>query len=237
MDDLRSEIRAAFEREQAGHAPSAALRSDIVAAAALRPQRERNLQWMAVAAALLLGILVVAGLLSTRLAQRASVVAPAATPGAPTPTPTQPAASPSPEAMTVAAANTLIRATVTGANPLVLPTTIPADWSAKVTNLNSSFFTVTYTSPDAAKRVMFAIQVPNPPPPGANGRQYADKFHGDVHSMYQVDDTTIATSHRFLIWNEPGTWAEPNGLPGVPYFLVTEGLTDSEFWAIANSVK
>jgi hypothetical protein len=63
MDDLRSEIRAAFEREQAGHAPSSELRSDIVAAAAVRPQRERNLQWVAVAAALLLGILVVAGLL------------------------------------------------------------------------------------------------------------------------------------------------------------------------------
>jgi hypothetical protein len=139
--------------------------------------------------------------------------------------------------MTVAAAHTLIRATITGANPLVLPTTIPADWSATVTNLSSSFFTVTYTSPDAGKSVMFAIQVPNPPPPGPQGSQVHPRFHGDTNSLYQVDDVSVSTGHRWLIWNEPGTWTEPNALPGVPYFLVTDGLTDQEFWAIANSLK
>jgi hypothetical protein len=70
MDDLRSEIRAAFEKEQAGHAPAAALRRDVVEAVAARPRRERNFQWLAVAAGIVLGILVVVGLLSTRLAHR-----------------------------------------------------------------------------------------------------------------------------------------------------------------------
>jgi hypothetical protein len=79
MEELRSEIRAAFEKEQARYAPAASLRQDIVeAAAAHRPAR--NLQWLAVAAAIILAILVVAGLMSTRFHPRASV--PAATPNA-----------------------------------------------------------------------------------------------------------------------------------------------------------
>jgi hypothetical protein len=78
MDDLRSEIRAAFEREQAGHAPANAMRSDIVDAVAAQGRPSRNFQWVAAVAAILLAILVVAGLMSTRLAPRASV--PAATP-------------------------------------------------------------------------------------------------------------------------------------------------------------
>jgi hypothetical protein len=235
MDELRSEIRAAFEKEQAGRAPGNALRRDIVDAVAARGRRgEPNFQWLAVAAALLLGILVVAGLMSTRLAQHATV--PAAPVVSPSASPLEPVL-PAPTRITVAAADSLIRAAVTGAHPVLLPSAIPASWSAEVTNLSASSFTVTYTSPDGAQTVILAIQVPNPPPPGAQGSQSAPMFHGDTHSLYQVDDKTLATSHRFLIWNEPGTWSEPNGLPGVPYFLTASSLTDSEFWAIANSVK
>ena len=80
MDDLRSEIRAAFEREQAGHAPANAMRRDVVEAVAVRSRPVRNFQWVAVVAAVLLGLAVVAGLMSTRFAHRASV--PAATPNA-----------------------------------------------------------------------------------------------------------------------------------------------------------
>ena len=183
----------------------------------------------------LVGILVVAAFAT--IACTSGNLAPVAVSSAsPRPQPSL-SAVPSATPITVAAANAQIRATVTGANPLGLPSTIPADWYAVVSNLSSSFFTVTYTSPDRTKEVDFAIVVPNPPPPGPHGSQVHPKFHGDTNSMYQVSDTTVATSDRFLIWNEPGTWAEPNGLPGVPYFLVAEGLTDSEFWAIANSVK
>lgn len=138
--------------------------------------------------------------------------------------------------MTVTEASTLIRATVTGAHPLLLPSTIPATWSTVVTNLSSSFFTVTYMSPDRAQEVDLAIEVPNPGPPGPKGSQSNPNFHGDRLSLYQVDDTTKATTARFLMWNEPGTWSEPNGLPGVPYIMSTTGLTDAEFWSMANSL-
>ena len=118
----------------------------------------------------------------------------------------------------------------------MLPTAIPADWSARVTTVTSSFFNVSYTSPDGARTVDFAIEVPNPQPPGPHSLQANPKFHGDRLSLYQVDDTTQATGARWLTWNEPGTWSEPNGLPGVPYFILTTGLTDAEFWSITNSV-
>jgi hypothetical protein len=76
MEELRSEIRAAFEKEQAAHPPIAALRWNVVDATTARPWREtNNYQWLVVAAAVVLGILVVVGLLSARFVHRASVPA------------------------------------------------------------------------------------------------------------------------------------------------------------------
>jgi hypothetical protein len=81
MDELRSEIRAAFEKEQAGLAPAAALRRNLVDAVAAQQRPRRNFQWVAVAAAVLLAVLIVAGLLSTRLlARHANVTSPHVTP-------------------------------------------------------------------------------------------------------------------------------------------------------------
>jgi hypothetical protein len=77
MEKLRSEIRAAFEKEQAAHPPVTSLRQNVVAAVTAHPRRATNYQWLAVAAALVLGVLVVAGLMSTRLARHA--IAPAHT--------------------------------------------------------------------------------------------------------------------------------------------------------------
>jgi hypothetical protein len=80
MDELRSEIRAAFEKEQAAHPPVAGLRHNVVEAVSAHRSPARNFQWVAVAAAVLIAVLVVAGLMSTRFHPRASV--PAATPNA-----------------------------------------------------------------------------------------------------------------------------------------------------------
>jgi hypothetical protein len=81
MDDLRSEIRAAFQKEQEAHPPLGGLRSSLTAAASSHQPPAPNFQWIAVAVAALLGILVVAGLASTRLGPRANL--PAATPAGP----------------------------------------------------------------------------------------------------------------------------------------------------------
>jgi hypothetical protein len=179
-------------------------------------------------------ILVLAGFMAVQCAPRSAAPVALSSPS-PVASPS-PIASPSEAPMTVAAANALIRATVTGANPLILPSTIPANWSAVVTNLSSSFFTASYTSLDGKQEVDFAIMVPNPPLPGQHASQANPRFHGDTNSLYQVDDTTQPASPRLLMWNEPGTWTEPNGLPGVPYLLSTKGLTEAEFWSTANSL-
>ena len=75
MIDLRTEIRGAFAREQAAFPPPAALRAQVVAAVNARdraaaPERhrsDRNLDWLLVAAAALLTIAIVAGLIAVRL--------------------------------------------------------------------------------------------------------------------------------------------------------------------------
>jgi hypothetical protein len=75
MDQLRTEIRAAFEREQRAHPPTSALREDILDAVSMNPRRSPNLQWLAAAAAVILAALVVGGLMSTRFHPRAVVPA------------------------------------------------------------------------------------------------------------------------------------------------------------------
>jgi peptidoglycan hydrolase-like protein with peptidoglycan-binding domain len=75
MEELRSQIRAAFEKEQMAHPPAPALRRQVVAAVTAQPLREAKLQWVAVAAAVLIGALVVGGLMAARLAHHAPVPA------------------------------------------------------------------------------------------------------------------------------------------------------------------
>lgn len=75
MNDLHSEIREAFQKEQAQNPPAAHLRQTVTQAVAERPRHRPNVQWMAVAATILLAALVVAGLMSARLANRSSVPA------------------------------------------------------------------------------------------------------------------------------------------------------------------
>jgi hypothetical protein len=73
--DIRTEIRGAFEREQSEFPPPAALRAQVVAAVTSRaraaaPARQRadwNLNWLMVAAAILLTIAIIAGLVAVRL--------------------------------------------------------------------------------------------------------------------------------------------------------------------------
>jgi len=75
MSDIRTEIREAFEREQSAFPPPAALRAQVVAALnshareAARPRQraDRDLSWLMGAAAALLVIAIVAGLMAVRL--------------------------------------------------------------------------------------------------------------------------------------------------------------------------
>jgi hypothetical protein len=70
MNDLRAEIRVAFEKEQAPYPPPADLGPAVVRSVVTRPRRRVDRQWLAVVAALVIGVLVVVSLMSSRLVSR-----------------------------------------------------------------------------------------------------------------------------------------------------------------------
>jgi len=155
-------------------------------------------------------------------------------------TPTAPASTPAVSAtalsgLTPLEAAAAIRTKVTGARPILLLNGVPDEWRARLTASDDSF-SVRYTSPDGAQSIELSIVIANPPPPGAVSVQSSPNFHGDVHSLYQTADCNDPTSMRFLLWMETGTWATTSTLGGVPYYLVGTGMTDEEFWKMANSL-
>ena len=70
MKELRSDVRSAFEKEQAANPPASDLRRTVVAATPTYRRRATGLQWMAVAAAIVIAALVVVSLMSSRAAFR-----------------------------------------------------------------------------------------------------------------------------------------------------------------------
>src|SRR5579864_4385354 len=82
MKDLRSEIRAAFEEDQAKNPPAPGLRQTIVRSVNTQPAREARVQLIAVFAAVVIAALVVAGLLSSRLTHNNVPARPTASPSA-----------------------------------------------------------------------------------------------------------------------------------------------------------
>jgi hypothetical protein len=148
-------------------------------------------------------------------------------------------AGPSPSAtvsgsLSPADAAKAIRETVKGARPLLVPNDIPDSWTATV-RLDANAFNATFRSPDRVATVTLAIAAANPPLPGPNTRQVRAVFHGDANSLYQVTDDRIPTSQRILVWVERGFWGV-SGRNEVPYVLSSEGLSDTEFWRIANGL-
>jgi hypothetical protein len=139
---------------------------------------------------------------------------------------------------TPAAAEAIIRASVTNTRPVLLPQSFPGTFDAQLPNTGPDSFSVFYESDLRDKMITLSIEAPNPPPAtGPNARLTAVTFRG-VTARYQVYDTTSPVSMRWLMWYEPGTMANRlSKAPGVPYFISTSGLTDQEFWQVANSLK
>ena len=136
-----------------------------------------------------------------------------------------------PKNLTVDQAAQDVRQTVTDVHPVLLPSAIPSGFQAQLYD-DKDFFSVVYLAADGRK-IVFAIVTPNAGPGSANVRQSQPVYRG-VRADYQVDDPTVPTSQRWLNWIEPGS--PFGGLSGLPYFLRTEGFTETEFWTIANSI-
>jgi len=99
---------------------------------------------------------------------------------------------------------------------------------------DANSFTVTYHDVSRTKSATVAIAMANIPHPGVESSQSAPAFHGDRSSLYQVAVEANPRSERWLVWTESGISALPS--PGVPYLLSATGLTDMEFWRLADSL-
>lgn len=138
--------------------------------------------------------------------------------------------------LTPAQAADLIARTVTGSRPLLFPNAVPDRWTADVLVADANTFALKFTSADGAKVVWLELIAANPAEPEAHTVQTQPNFHNDDRSAYQVQDSTDPKSFRWLLWNEPGTFGEEPSTGAVPYYLDSAGLTDPEFWAIADSL-
>lgn len=131
-----------------------------------------------------------------------------------------------------------IRATVTAGDPRLLPTSVPTGMSATV-RVSPISYTVTYTDDLHTRDLSLAVNEGVNPPPltGPNGSQSYPQFRG-VRTLYTVYDTAAPLSQRYLLWQEPGSWSQPLvGLPGIEYFISASGLTEAEFFRVADSLQ
>jgi hypothetical protein len=238
--ELEERLRQLGPAFKDGIQPPAALHVTVMAATGGRrsPARRRSMfRELSLAAALIVFVGLVAFGFS-----RLHSVAPGPVKHLPSPSPVSrvipwisttpiPLKLQTPKTLTVDQAAQDVRQTVTDVTPVLLPSAIPSGFQAQLYD-DSAGFSAVYVAADGRK-ITFSIVVPNPPPGTPNVHQSRPLFRG-VRADYQVDDGTVPTSHRWLMWNEPGTAV--GGQPGVPYFLTTDGFTESEFWTIANSI-
>lgn len=137
--------------------------------------------------------------------------------------------------LTPNAAADLLRKSVVGTRPLLIPNTVPDTWRADITLEGTTAFRATYRDQIGAKTFTYSIAAANPPLPTANTVQSHPQFHGDASSLYQIADGTNVTSDRFLLWTETGVWP---GWPksGIPYYVSSTGIDETEFWQLTNGL-
>ena len=131
------------------------------------------------------------------------------------------------------AARELVKRTVTQVGPVVVPTNLPDRVSATL-DARPDRFVVEYVAPSGA-RVTLRTAVMNPQPVQPGGAQRELFFRGDLHAFYQALDGAATTS-RTLLWNEYST-KMGSGTMALPYALISVGLTETEFWQVANSLQ
>lgn len=154
----------------------------------------------------------------------------------PTPSPTEGKGVVEAGPMSPVDATALIRKTVTTESPVLMPGWLPAGLEATV-SAGADGFTVRYLSDQREIDINWGILVPNPPPAPPNAGGGPVQFRG-VTAEYMVSDKTATYSSRWLMWNEPGKMATfPTKSGEVPFFLSADGLTDQEFWQVANSLQ
>ncbi len=134
-------------------------------------------------------------------------------------------------------ARALIKQRVTAIAPVLVPTALP-DRVRATADTRPDSFDVTYVG-DTGVRVSLRTAIANPQPVRSDGTQERLAFRGDARAFYQALDGGAKTT-RTLLWLEPAT--KPSAAAAavcacVPYALVVDGLTEAEFWKIAESLR
>jgi hypothetical protein len=117
----------------------------------------------------------------------------------------------------------------------LLPAYVPAGMSA-IVRAYPQYYTVTYSDDPHEREFTLEVNAGANPPPaiGPNHSQSFLDFRG-VRTLYTVFDTTAPTSQRYLEW--PDEKGIATGPPGPDYLLSASGLTEDEFFRIANSLQ
>ena len=130
------------------------------------------------------------------------------------------------------AARELIKGRVTAIAPVLVPTWLPDRVSASV-DARADSFTVTYVASTA--RVTLATELANPRPVEPGGMQRHQSFRRDANAFYQALDASATTS-RTLLWNEYTT-TTGTATTSIAYMLAADGLTEADFWKVAESLR
>lgn len=130
------------------------------------------------------------------------------------------------------AARELIKQRVTAIDPVLVPAWLPDRVTATV-DARIDAFAVTYVATDM--RIVLRTALANPQPAGPDGTQRHLVFRGDANAFYQAQDAAATTS-RTLLWSERATETRSGTAP-LAYALTTDGLSEAEFWKIAESLQ
>jgi hypothetical protein len=107
-----------------------------------------------------------------------------------------------------------------------------------LTTVDAGGYTVVYSDDLHTRNVNLTDRFGvNPPLPAGNGASATRQFRG-ARTVYFIYDASAPTSQRYLMWDEPGTW--PTGQYGMrtnQFYLEASGLTESEFFQVADSLR
>jgi hypothetical protein len=229
MEERLRELSSVFKD---GIEPPATLHVGVMSRSARRPIRRRPtlVRELSLAAALVVFVAVIAFTFSKLHLLTVAPVKPSPHPTTSViPWTSTPMVLPSAGAQlaTPAEAATWIGQAVT-IDPVLLPSSIADDYQAEFLT-DPKGFAVDYMSSSRHATVELATTQPVMPAPAVHGRRSTRPFRGAT-ATYQVDGTS-PTAPRWLFWTETGT-----GQP-IAYSLIADGLSETDFWQVANSLQ
>ena len=129
-----------------------------------------------------------------------------------------------------------IRHTVINTTPVLLPQ-FPSGVDQALLNVNPGSFSLKAWNDDRSIEIDLAIAVPGNSNLGAANATIPFRRTAAYYQYIAGDPS----GWRDVFWTEPaGHWAGDNALPpmnGVPYILSASGLTETEFFALGNSLR